>query len=97
MFTYVNQKINREPVCFDFITITMGRRNRSAGEAGQRQSGKKSGARGAFTLRNIAITGLAVVCGLFFLRPRSQRRPRAEEAPHHAELGSRRIAVRPST
>ena len=32
----------------------MGRRNRSAGEAGQRQSGKKSGARGAFTLRNIA-------------------------------------------
>jgi len=75
----------------------MGRRNRSAGEAGQRKSGKKPGARKAFTLRNIAIAGLAVVCGLFFLRSGTQRLPRAEEAPHHAELGSRRLAVRAST
>ena len=76
------------------------RRSRDAGgaAAGQSQSGKK---RGPFTLRNSAIAGLAVVCGLFFLRlgrpNTNQRSPRAGEAPDHAELGSRRLHVHAST
>ena len=76
-------------------------RNRGAGgaAAGQSQSGKK---RGPFTLRNSAIAGLAVVCGLFFLLPggpnTNQRSPHAnDESLDHVELGSRRLAVRTST
>ena len=75
-------------------------RNRGAGgaAAGQSQSGKK---RGPFTLRNFAIAGLAVVCGLFFLRlgrpNTNQRSPSADEAADHAELGSRRLHVHAST
>ena len=83
----------------------MGRKgaSRGAGKAasGQSQSGKKPSTRWPFTLRNVAIAGLAVVCGLFFLRlgrpNTNQRSPRAGEAPDHAELGSRRLAVRTST
>ena len=59
-------------------------RNRGAGgaAAGQSQSGKK---RGPFTLRNFAIAGLAVVCGLYFL------------LAGQVELGSRRLHVHAST
>ena len=69
-------------------------RNRGAGKAaaGQSKGGEKPGMRGPFTLRNFAIAGLAVVCGLFILR-----RPRANDSPDRAELGSRRLAVRIST
>ena len=71
-------------------------RNRDAA-AGQSQSGKK---RGPVTLRNFAIAGLAVVCGLLFLlagQPSTQPSPRSNEVPHHAELDSRHLAVRTST
>ena len=71
-------------------------RNRGAGKAaaGQSKGGEKPGMRGPFTLRNFAIAGLAVVCGLFILL---HRRPRANDSPDRAELGSRRLAVRIST
>ena len=72
-----------------------------AAAAGQSQSGKKPSTRGPFTLRNFAIAGLAVVCGLFFLRlgrpNTNQRSPSADEAADHAELGSRRLHVHAST
>ena len=77
--------------------------SRGAGKAasGQCPSGKKPSTRGPFTLRNFAIAGLAVVCGLFFLRlgrpNTNQRSPSADEAADHAELGSRRLHVHAST